>query len=281
MAIELAGNRIIKSLKYGRTMITESQGNLTLTKVLDHEGRELVNRAKKIERTKVGDKDVITRTDVKKVNVYKNFDPDKSVSIGFKNVLDRVFVNGEYKGGRLTEYKPIRHSILSGFDPLEYISSNVKYITKGAAEKCVTFTKQITKGTNKIFHKKGNLHHREGNIKPQFRSSLTPWDVEEKVEIGERLAENEKFFSSMDARTHNNKGLPLPWKCKENKEMLDYDKMKDMSLKEMRKVWFDRTKAATEYSRTMNLDELNNVKDFTIGSAKDPSAPLNDLAKYI
>lgn len=281
MAIELAGNRIIRALKGGRTMITESNGGLTLTKVLDSSGRELVNRAKKIERVKVGDKDVVRRTDVKKVNVYKNFAPEKSQSIGFKTVSDRVFENGECKGARLVEYKPERVSVLSGFDPLQYINNSVRYVTKSDAGTFVNYTKQITAGTNKTFHKKANMAQRGGIIKPQYRSSLTPWNGEEKVEIGERLQENEKFFGNIAKRTHNDKGLPLPWKCEENEKVLDYDKMRKMSLKEMRKEWFDKTQAATEYSRAMNLDKLNNVKEFSMEQVKDPSAPLNNLAQYI
>lgn len=289
MAIELAGNRIIKSLKYGRTMITEKTGNITYTKVLNHDGTELVSRAKKIEKEQVGDKFIITRTDAKKVNDYKN-DPEKCMSYGFKTILSRVFnKDGEYLGGKLTEYRPRQASILSGNNPLEYIKNSVRFETKCSAKSkdgysnYGSFTKQFgIIDDGRVLHKKANMTYNPGELKTQYRSSIESPKCDERIELGQAPKEWSEFYNDLSKRTHNKKGLPFPTRLdKENTEILDYNKMNDMSLKEMRQLWYDKTHAATDYSRAMNLNSLNNVSDMTLPKVKDTSVPLNDFAQYL
>lgn len=279
MSVEVIGNRIIKALPNGKTVISETNGNITLTKVLDRQGKEIINRAKKIEKQKVGDKDVFTRTDVKKVTVFNN-DPSKSTVIGFKNILDRVYKDGKFLGARLTEYMPESNSVLSQLNPLKYINDGPKYVTKASAKEFFGYTKQF--GSNgKVFHKRCNTEGCvSGKIKPQYRSEYKAEHSE--IGIGERDEKLDDFYGNLKTRTHNSKGLPMPSKMeKYNESILDYEKMDKMSLKEMRQEWYDKTGGTTSYSRGMNLDKLNDVKDITIPIAKDTSIPINDLEQYL
>ncbi len=94
MAVELIGNRIVKTIGQGdavKKIITEVVDGKTFTKVLDKDGKVLVDRAKQLNTAKVGDKEVKTVQKVKMQNGNLQ-----------KDTFDRVYKDGELVGRRAT-----------------------------------------------------------------------------------------------------------------------------------------------------------------------------------
>ena len=125
MSIASTGSEMFRTLSNGMRVSTQTEGNKILTKLLDKDGKVLIDRTKTIEKAIVGNKKVITKKEDRIINVYS-----KNDSIGFRYQADRVYdKDGKFLGMREIENKPASVKISSGKNPLDFLP-NVKHVTK-------------------------------------------------------------------------------------------------------------------------------------------------------
>lgn len=282
--ISTVGNRVISQFR-GNTFIKESLGDgTTLLKVLDKTGRTIAERAKTVAREVIGDNKVITRKEARKVYQFANRNnPTDSFVWGFKNELNKVYdKKGKLLGIRSKEWRPESRTVLSGINPLKLVKNNPTYVFKGTPNE---FFKHHIDGTIKRYDDVfGTVTHAAdmniekaqmtnlGYNKTFNRHTETPLGSSSKKDYTE-------FFDGKP--THNEKGLPMPKRNNFNESKLDYEKMKNMSLEEMRRYWLEQTGGATHYTTQNGLDKLENVKDLVIKDLNDTSKPITDLTDFI
>lgn len=188
-----------KGINY-RKIMTQTLNGKTLTKVIDKDGKVLVERAKVIEKNTVGDKKVITKKIAEELNGTN----------GHKYVYDRVYSSGELVGARKVEqfsnnlFNKEKH-------PLELIDGSSKYITKVCKDGAVT--KSVRNGITSSSY----AHNMP------IGANLTPYDTYEAT----------RHF----AATHNAKGFPYPSTevCADGL-LGDYPSMRYMSFKDMQET---------------------------------------------
>lgn len=257
MAITSVGSEIYKTLANGMRVATKTEGGKTYTKLFDKDGKVLIDRVKSFEANIVGNKKVLTKTENRIVNL-KNEKGELADTYGFKYTADRVYdKDGKLLGMREVEYKPRRIDYGSGVNPLEHLH-NMKHVTKSvlngqnvfsyvpfgysksAAAK--SYVKDIVNGvTIRKFASEliDGMKYRLRDLplgcrKSQYNNSITK---KSHAYLGEVEPAGDFYQMGMYVRgnstmRYNKKGLPLP----ENISFKTYEKMENMSLKEMRKL---------------------------------------------
>lgn len=228
-------------IKFGKQFITQTMGNKTLTKVFDKEGKFLFERLKTIEKSKVGSKNVITRTSV------SVFDSGKSLE-GSKQIYDRVYdSSGKYLGFRNVEY---RATSQPSENPISLINPQNRFVTKGANDCGVAVTKQFIDG------------------KPTKGWIIYPEGVGQKVGYRNSQYYNETWKSTEmkpSSFEYNGKGLPI---------MQDWDSIYDNYSNLKNSSLADRIKATYDH-------KMQNYEQFAQHFKKNGSySQLKHLGNY-
>lgn len=139
---------------YARKVVTQTIGNKTLTKVFDANGAQVLERFKVIERSKVGNKNVITRT---QASVSDCMDVLK----GEKLVYDRVYnSSGKFLGSRNVQYTA---NAQKNENPLTLLDPKDRWVTKCANDGGPVVTTRISNGIRKgTWSYEGNAGQRHG-----------------------------------------------------------------------------------------------------------------------
>ena len=285
--IQSIGVKLIKTLGNGRKVITETAGNKTFTKVFDSYGNLLTDRTKTIEKAIVGNKKVITKSETRLVNTFSLVDNRPYESLAFKYKSDRVYdKSGKLLGMRETENAPGRVFSWRGQNPLEHMPNEFS-VTKSVpnGNKVFSYSKQTetntpaaksyvkdfidnkitrkfkTKNTDNLRHeysgipigsRKSQYNNTNVNVRDAFDNTAYPgWDL------------YSTFFGrgGGGAVKYNSKGLPLP-QSYHNCEVMDYNKLQNMSLKDMRNEWLKANSRYDKYNAryaeyNMNMDFLD------------------------
>ena len=257
MAITSVGSEIYKTLASGMKVATKTEGGKTYTKLFDRDGKVLIDRVKSFETNIVGNKKVITKNENRILNV-KNENGELADSYGFKYTADRVYnKDGKLLGMREVEYKPRRVDYGNGENPLEHLH-NMKHVTKSVSNgqnvfsyvpfgysKSVAAKSYIKDIVNGVTIRKfaseliDGMKYRLrdlplGSRKAQYNNSI---HRQSHAYLGEVEPAGDFYKMGMFVRgnttmRYNKKGLPLP----ENIGLKTYEKMENMSLKEMREL---------------------------------------------
>lgn len=282
--IQSIGVKLIKTLGNGRKVITETAGNKTFTKVFDSYGNLLTDRTKTIEKAIVGNKKVITKSETRLVNTFSLVDNRPYESLAFKYKSDRVYdKSGKLLGMRETENAPGRVFSWRGQNPLEHMPNEFS-VTKSVpnGNKVFSYLKQKNTSTpaaksyikdfedNKVVGKlatkiTNGTHGIYSGVplgmrKMQYNSTLKPilgpyleartGDI---IQVG--------TFGGRGSLRYNKKGFPLPQPY-HNSSVMDYKKLQDMSLKDMRNEWLKANSRYDKYNAryaeyNMNMDFLD------------------------
>ena len=236
-----------KILSNGKRIFSKTVAQKTYTRVTDRCGKVLIDRVKSIEKSKVGNKSVITKKEVSVVNDLQGN------SFGFKYQSDRVYNGaGKLVGVREIENKPGIVNTESGINPLNRMP-DCYHVTKSTSGK--SYVKDFENGTVK---------RKWFTPSPaNFVKSRMPLGMRNPQYI--RSSENKGNYSIADFIRnkfevpvfYNNKGLPKPPKCADDFALVN------MSLKEMRE-YHGKKYPENRYAKFgMNLDFLNDKQTYS------------------
>ena len=212
-----------------RKIMTQTLNGKTLTKVVDADGKILVERAKIIEKSTVGDKNVITKKIAEVLNGTE----------GHKSVYDRVYSSGNLVGARKVEQFS-SNLFEEEKNPLELIDEGNKFITKVS---------------------------KNGAVTKRVRDGITRASYAHKMPIGANIESHNIYESNRHSFTcHNEKGFPYHSRevCADG-ILDDYESMRYMSFRDMQEIVKRYNKNLYEKLKALGIktDDLEYLKYYS------------------